>query len=176
MSNATFYNFDSESFTGYWNGKAKTFKAGAKQLMPAWLAEHFAKHLTNKVLIREGKETSTSPKKPLDVPEFMALFTKAFIPEAKIEGGNEIDDIIGSAAADSVTADVSSDIQPVKLKATDDSSPAQAAAIMRGENPSAAPEAEAEDPYMPTGNEVGPGSGSTVIGEASDDDYEANDE
>lgn len=174
MANATFHNFTDRPFTGHWNGKAKTFAPGAKQLMPAFLAEHFAKYLTNDVLIREGKEIYTSPKKPLDVPQFMDLFNKAFIPEKQIAGGNEIDDLIGSAAADSVTADeVSSDIKPVKLNHVDESSPAAAAAAMRGEDPNA-DKAEEEDPYTPSGNEVGPGAGSMVIGEAGDEDYEGD--
>lgn len=172
MSNATFHNFTDRPFTGHWNGKAKTFAPGAKQLMPAFLAEHFAKYLTNDVLIREGKEIYTSPKKPLDVPQFMDLFNKAFIAEKRIEGGNEIDDLIGSAAADVSSDEVSSNIKPqVKLNHVDESSPAAAAAAMRGEDPNADADQEA-DPYTPSANEVGPGNGSQVIGEATDDDYE----
>ena len=75
---AMFFNFTKKPFTGYWNGKPKTFNPGEKKFMPEYLARHFAKHLTNQVLIDAGKETSTSPKFPEQVPEFMEVFNKAF--------------------------------------------------------------------------------------------------
>lgn len=102
MTNATFHNFTNEPFTGYWNGKPKTFKAGEKQYMPAWLAEHFAKHLTNRVLIENKQETYVSPKNPGQVPQFMAVFKKAFIPDAPNTGGNEVDDEIAKASEPSM--------------------------------------------------------------------------
>lgn len=89
-----FFNFTSKPFTGYWNGKPKTFKPDEKKYMPEYLARHFAKHLTNQVLIEAGKETSTSPKFPEQVPEFMEVFNKAFIckeSEEKPEIDVEID-------------------------------------------------------------------------------------
>lgn len=102
MTNATFFNFTDKPFTGYWDGKPKTFKAGAKQYMPAWLAEHFAKHLTNQVLIDNKQETYTSPKNPGQVPQFMSVFKKCFIPDAPSVGGNDVDEIIASAAEPSM--------------------------------------------------------------------------
>ena len=104
--NATFHNFDIEPFTGYWNGKPKTFKPGEKVHMSSPLAEHFAKHLTNKVLIREGKETSTSPKNPAQVPQFMDIFKKAFIPDrVKLEEGS-VDDVIAASVEPSMDIEV----------------------------------------------------------------------
>lgn len=100
MSNATFINISDEPFTGWWNGVPKTFAPGQEKLMPAWLAEHFAKHLTNRELIKNGKETYTSPKNPRDVPEFMQIFNRAFKLERPAPGANEIDEIIDSAAAE----------------------------------------------------------------------------
>lgn len=101
MSNATFHNFTDKDFTGYWDGKPKTFKPGDRQYMPAWLAEHFAKHLANRVLIESGKEVYTSPKFPVQVPEFMEVFKKAFIPDTAV-GSQEgdLDEIIASANAE----------------------------------------------------------------------------
>ena len=97
MTNATFHNFSSEPFTGYWNGKPKTFKPGERLYMPAYLAEHFAKHLANRELIRAGKEVYTSPKNPGQVPQFMEVFSKAFIPDEPVEGRTELDDEINAA-------------------------------------------------------------------------------
>lgn len=79
MSTSLFHNFTEKDFTGYWNGRAKTFKAGAQVYMESYLAEHYAKHLVNSVLISRGDYTSTSPKKPTEVPKFMELFDKACI-------------------------------------------------------------------------------------------------
>lgn len=81
MKSALFTNFSTESFTGYWDGKAKTFAPGKSMYMGDYLAQHFAKHLSNRELLRAGKERSTSPKRPEDVPEFMELFNKAYQPE-----------------------------------------------------------------------------------------------
>lgn len=83
MTNATFVNFDTKPFTGYWNGKPKTFKAGETFYTQAWLAEHFAKHLANRWLIEHGQEVYTSPKNPGQVPQFMDVFKKAFVPDGK---------------------------------------------------------------------------------------------
>lgn len=90
MKTALFTNFSNEPFTGYWDGKAKTFKAGQSLYMPDYLAQHFAKHLTNRELLslkpdgtpkyKDG-EKMTSPKKPEDVPLYMDLFNKAFTPD-----------------------------------------------------------------------------------------------
>lgn len=77
MKTAIFHNFTKEPFVGYWDGKKRTFAPGAQKLLPAYLAEHYATHLTNKVLIERGDITSTSPKKPDQVPKFMELFEKA---------------------------------------------------------------------------------------------------
>lgn len=91
MKNATFVNFDSKPFTGYWNGKPKTFKPGETFYTQAWLAEHFAKHLANRYLIEHGGETYTSPKNPAQVPQFMEVFKRAFIPDGKTVETSEID-------------------------------------------------------------------------------------
>lgn len=81
MRQAIFHNFTEKPFTGYWNGKAYTFQPGAKKQMQASIAQHFAKHLTNKILMEKGGEFEnyTSPKKPEQVPAFMELFEKACI-------------------------------------------------------------------------------------------------
>lgn len=93
-SQALFFNFTDKPFTGYWNGKAKTFAPGAKQYMEEWRAKHYAKHLTNKVLLEQGKENSTSPKFPEQVPDFMEIFNKACIVEENQPEGQDESDLI----------------------------------------------------------------------------------
>lgn len=91
---ALFFNFTEKPFTGYWDGKAKTFKPGAKQYMEEWRARHYAKHLTNKVLLEQGKENSTSPKFPEQVPDFINLFNKACIIEEDQDENQDASDLI----------------------------------------------------------------------------------
>lgn len=81
MKTALFTNFSNEPFTGFWDGKAKTFTPGQQVYMPDYLAAHFAKHLTNRELLKKGLERSTSPKRPEDVPEFMELYNQAYQPD-----------------------------------------------------------------------------------------------
>lgn len=78
---ALFFNFTNKPFTGYWDGKPRTFKPGQKQYMEEWRARHYAKHLTNQVLLEKGLENATSPKFPEQVPAFMEIFNKACIIE-----------------------------------------------------------------------------------------------
>lgn len=91
MKTALFHNFTKSSFTGYWDGKPHTFKAGEKKYMPEYLAMHFAKHLTNQVLLEKGGkyENYTSPKNPSQVPQFKELFDKACIVEEDQEDVDE---------------------------------------------------------------------------------------
>ncbi len=91
MKTATFLNFTKEDFTWNWDNIPFTFKAGESKRMEASQAKHFAKHLTNRELLKTGKENYTSPKFPEQVPEFMAIFNRIIIeesedmPEAKID-------------------------------------------------------------------------------------------
>ena len=94
MKTALFINFSNETFTGYWDGKGKTVKSGESVYMPDYLAAHFAKHLTNRELIRKGLEKNTSPKIKVDTNGkeyvddivFTEMFNKAYIPEPEEEG------------------------------------------------------------------------------------------
>jgi hypothetical protein len=101
MKTALFTNFSNEPFTGYWNGKPKKFEAGQSLWMPDYLAKHFAKHLTNRELLKLGKERDTSPK-PKVAPDgtvfvdnlaFNELFNKAYTPDATEGIGQEQDSI-----------------------------------------------------------------------------------
>ena len=86
-TSAQFTNFTDKEFIGYWDGKERKFAPGQSDWMPDFLAKHFAKHLTNRELLRVNKngqpaykdgEKMTSPKFPEQVPQFMELFNKAY--------------------------------------------------------------------------------------------------
>lgn len=102
MKTALFNNFTDTEFIGYWDGKGKKFAPGVSVYMPDYLARHFAKHLVNRELLRtdaagnliyKDGDKMTSPKKPEDVPIYMELFNKAFIPDDMEEMGDKKDDI-----------------------------------------------------------------------------------
>jgi hypothetical protein len=109
MKTALFTNYTDKDFIGYWDGKAKKFSPGQSLYMPDYLARHFAKHLTNRELLRTDEsgnliykdgEKMTSPKKPEEVPMFMDLFNKAYTPDETDELGSnkdDIDSLIGAA-------------------------------------------------------------------------------
>lgn len=166
MANATFHNFSNEPFTGYWDGKPKTFKAGDRVYMPAWLAEHFAKHLANRELIRAGKETYTSPKFPRQVPQFMEVFNKAFIPEAAKAGETEIDRVISSAEASKGEPSMNIDL---KKPANIDEGPAAAQAAMAAEK-----EPQELDIHNAHSQTAGPGREPQLISVPGGDDDESN--
>ena len=103
MKTALFTNFTDQEFTGWWDGKKRTFASGESKYMPDYLARHFAKHLTNRELL-EGKkpdgspkykdgEKMTSPKKPEEFPIFMEIFNKAYTPSEGDELGDKKDDL-----------------------------------------------------------------------------------
>ena len=79
MKTALFHNFTDKPFTGMWDGESETFQPGEQKFMPAYLAEHYAKHLVNRVLLEKGDVGATSPKNPEQVPAFYNLFLKACI-------------------------------------------------------------------------------------------------
>ena len=80
-----FTNFTDEDFTWTWNKRPWTFKAGQFMFLEQGIANHFAKHLVNRELIKEGRDTDTSPKKPEDNAFFMELYNKCI---EVLEGGN----------------------------------------------------------------------------------------
>lgn len=97
MKTALFTNFTNEEFIGYWGGKPKKFNPGQSLYMPDYLARHFAKHLTNRELLKKGMERDTSPKvktladgtEVIENVNFMNLFNKAYTPDESDEYGDE---------------------------------------------------------------------------------------
>ncbi len=86
MPTACFYNFSDYEFIGTWGNEDMKFAPKEKRYMPAFLAQHFAKHLVNRELHRVGLDSATSPKAPEDVPEFNKLFRIAYIRERDVPG------------------------------------------------------------------------------------------
>lgn len=114
------------------------------------IARHFAKHLVNRELIKKGKYTATSPKKPNEVPEFMAEFDKAFF----VEEVAEADDL---SIRDKGPVDVEEPSMNIKIE----------------------PREPVSGPYdASAGNATGPGDKPQVLNDGAgtdDDDYEPTD-
>ena len=118
-----FHNFTEGPFTGYWNGKAYTFQPGVKKYYPKGIAEHFAKHLTNEILTKDGNAVYASPKKPLQVPAFMEIFNKACLLEEVADEDNlDIDEL---APADEPSMNIKVEQKPAidKYDASQNDSP-----------------------------------------------------
>ena len=90
MKTALFTNFTGEEFIGSWDGKLKPFAPGKSLYLPDLVAQHFAKHLVNRELLKvdasgnlvhKDGDKMTSPKFPEQVPLFQELFNKAYTPD-----------------------------------------------------------------------------------------------
>ncbi len=155
MKLATFLNFTDKPFTAKWNGKDYTFKPGQKkEHLNSMIVATFAKHLANQVLTESNREQYCSPKKPLEVPEFMKEFNKAFFIEGE---GRDIDPETGLPADGAVRPD---EVNGPSM------------------NIRTVPRAPA-DPYdANAGPQYGPGGKPQVIGTVTDDEesFEGKDE
>lgn len=63
VTNVLFTNWTNEDFTYTWDKEPYIFKAGASQYLPAYLAEHFASHLTDREMVRKDTNLSEKDKK-----------------------------------------------------------------------------------------------------------------
>jgi len=77
---ARFTNWSDEMFTCKWAGEEATFEPGESKVMVKYLAEHFAKHLTDRELVKMGSdyERMMSPKKKEDNKKYMEIYSKAY--------------------------------------------------------------------------------------------------
>lgn len=53
-----FTNIDSSDYEGMWGGEVTIIKAGETRQFPRFLANHYAKHLIDKLLIKGGQDFS----------------------------------------------------------------------------------------------------------------------
>lgn len=156
-----FYNFTDKPFTGYWNGKAYTFKPGVKKYYPRLIARHFAKHLTNEVLQTPDadgntRERFTSPKKPDEVPVFMEVFKKAFLVEEVPDEDNlDIDQESEETDEPSMNINVKQreEVDPYNAAEAKAEGPAGPPQVIGGEDEDLSPEHVDEDDYKDTKDE-----------------------
>lgn len=58
MQTKLFVNFSNEDFTGYWDSTPYRIKSGQEILLEDWKADHFAKHLVDRELQKDGKQVN----------------------------------------------------------------------------------------------------------------------
>ena len=75
-----FTNFSNEDFTWTLNKISYTFPAHSVKFMEIGVANHFAKHLVNRELLKRGRQNDTSPKKKEENPFFMELYNQCIEP------------------------------------------------------------------------------------------------
>lgn len=103
-----FTNWTTEDFTGMWNGVPETIKAGEYKELPEYKAYHYCRHLVNREMFKDKKDTLIS------VDEARREYEQKTI--AKIEEGMD------SPALDSIKKKIESDL---KKKAKDDETKTQ---------------------------------------------------
>ena len=63
VTNVLFTNWTKEDFTYTWDKEPYTFKAGESRYLPAYLAEHFASHLTDREMVNKDSVLTPDQKK-----------------------------------------------------------------------------------------------------------------
>jgi len=65
MTSVIFTNWTKEDFSWTWNSVPYTFRAGQSIYIEDYLANHFAKHLVDRELIRAGKQVNDHSRQSL---------------------------------------------------------------------------------------------------------------
>ena len=111
-----FKNFSNEDYIGMWDGVERLIKAGDSINLPGFLADHYAKHLVDREMFKEGLDMS------INIEEARKPFLdKCFIGES-ITAPTELE------------AEIASLNQPVKEEVVEQ--------IIADVNPEVTPEAE----------------------------------
>jgi hypothetical protein len=96
-----FTNVDNHDFQGMWGGETTLIKAGETRQFPKFLAEHYCKHLVDRILLRSGLVwTDAALRKPYEekilgkvVVEIEKLEIKEKAPEEPKETPKEFEGI-----------------------------------------------------------------------------------
>lgn len=85
-----FTNIHSDLFTYEWDSETYEFKPGQSELLTGHLADHFTKHLVDKILHLKGKQVTDASRLDLEsrclaVPEGEEVESLETVSEAKTE-------------------------------------------------------------------------------------------
>ena len=90
MTTRIFVNWTTEDFTHQWAGTEYTFKAGDKTILEESLAIHFAKHLADRELNKEGKDTGVyDPDKGIEAGSIKGQYMLKGLGEVVAEEGDK---------------------------------------------------------------------------------------
>ena len=103
METILFTNWTDEDFIGYWDSISYPIKKGQSIYLEDWKAKHFAKHLVDRELNKEGKPTSD--------PMRVGLEAKCFGESEEVKSEVEIENLNKSS-------EISSEISPKDEVAT----------------------------------------------------------
>jgi hypothetical protein len=108
-----FLNYTEEDFIGKWDNVERLIKAGESINLPGFLADHYAKHLVDREMIKAGQDIS------LNIAEARKPFLdKCFIGEA-ISAPTELEAEIASLnqpVKEEVVEKVIEDVKPVETE------------------------------------------------------------
>lgn len=90
----SFTNIDSEEFIGRYAGEDYPIGAGETKAFPAFLVEHFCKHLADKILARENKLGNDAKRAELVAKMQSGGPTIPATPQPKKTEGEKIKDIV----------------------------------------------------------------------------------
>lgn len=85
METILFTNWTDEDFIGLWDGVPYPIKKGQSMYLEDWKAKHFAKHLVDRELNKEGKPTSD--------PMRIGLEAKCFGESEEVKSEVEIENL-----------------------------------------------------------------------------------
>jgi len=98
METILFTNWTDEDFIGLWDGITYPIKKGQSMYLEDWKAKHFAKHLVDREMNKEGKPTSN--------PMRIGLEAKCFGESEEVKSEVEIENL------NKQPSEVSSEIAP----------------------------------------------------------------
>jgi hypothetical protein len=81
-----FVNFSTVSFTHSWDSVPYTFEPGKVYMLEDWKADHFAKHLVDRELMRMGKQVNDTSRQDL-----LAMALPAESPKMEAEDGSSLE-------------------------------------------------------------------------------------
>ena len=79
-----FRNWSNEDFTWTWDGTPFSFPAGREMYLQDYLADHFAKHLTDREMLKDGIELNYRTR-----PERLTYIEKCFVKDSAFDANSD---------------------------------------------------------------------------------------
>lgn len=106
VKSVVFKNFSEEEFVCSWDGTPYRFAAGKEMYVEDWKAEHFAKHLVDRVMHKKDLMTNNMAERNV----FLALA----LPDADILNSDEAFDLEARKEAEEKEVEIKSEVTKKK--------------------------------------------------------------